>query len=161
MNSIAANGLSALIDHSDSSFAISSGKPSSQFSPSLPHIALTFATNDAGRESIKEVLIELTSLPLLLDSYQMKSLRDAIRPTTLIESAKLRDQLGIDITIASETFQHTGSFKFRAAYNVVLNSPNVEFIGVSSGNFGQSARLRLQTASPQVHRHHAGQFGAG
>lgn len=68
----------------------------------------------------------------------MKSLRDAIRPTTFIESAKLRDHLGLDITIASETFQHTGSFKFRAAYNVVLNSPNDEFIGVSSGNFGQA-----------------------
>lgn len=68
----------------------------------------------------------------------MKSLRDAIRPTTFIEPAKLRDHLGLDITIASETFQHTGSFKFRAAYNVVLNSPNDEFIGVSSGNFGQA-----------------------
>lgn len=68
----------------------------------------------------------------------MKTLTEAIRPTTFIESAKLRDHLGLDITIASETFQHTGSFKFRAAYNVVLNSPNDEFIGVSSGNFGQA-----------------------
>lgn len=68
----------------------------------------------------------------------MLSLRDAIRPTTFIESAKLRDYLGLDVTIASETFQHTGSFKFRAAYNVVVNSPNDEFIGVSSGNFGQA-----------------------
>ncbi|MBK9216215.1 MAG: threonine/serine dehydratase [Chloracidobacterium sp.] len=68
----------------------------------------------------------------------MLSLRDAIRPTTFIKSAKLRDYLGLDVTIASETFQHTGSFKFRAAYNVVLNSPNDEFVGVSSGNFGQA-----------------------
>ncbi len=68
----------------------------------------------------------------------MKALLEAIRPTTFIESSKLRDYLGLDITIASETFQHTGSFKFRAAYNVVLNSPNEEFIGVSSGNFGQA-----------------------
>ena len=63
---------------------------------------------------------------------------DAIRPTTLIRSAKLTDHLGIDITIATETFQHTGSFKFRAAYNVALNVPNDELIGVSSGNFGQA-----------------------
>lgn len=68
----------------------------------------------------------------------MQTLLDAIRPTTFIESAKLRDHLGLDVTIASETFQHTGSFKFRAAYNVVLNSPNDEFVGVSSGNFGQA-----------------------
>ena len=68
----------------------------------------------------------------------MLSLHDAIRPTTFISSSKLRDHLGLDITIVSETFQHTGSFKFRAAYNVVLNAPNNEFIGVSSGNFGQA-----------------------
>lgn len=68
----------------------------------------------------------------------MRSLRDAIRPTTFIESAKLRDHIGLDVTIASETFQHTGSFKFRAAYNVALNVPNDELIGVSSGNFGQA-----------------------
>lgn len=68
----------------------------------------------------------------------MKALLEAIRPTTLIESAKLRDHLGIDVSIASETFQHTGSFKFRAAYNVAINVPNDELIGVSSGNFGQA-----------------------
>lgn len=68
----------------------------------------------------------------------MLPLLEAIRPTTIIESSKFRDHLGLDITIASETFQHTGSFKFRAGYNVVLNSPNEEFIGVSSGNFGQA-----------------------
>lgn len=68
----------------------------------------------------------------------MKTLREAIRPTTFIESVKLRDHLGIDVTVASETFQHTGSFKFRAAYNVAINVPNDELLGVSSGNFGQA-----------------------
>ncbi len=68
----------------------------------------------------------------------MKPLIEAIRPTTFIESAKLREHLGLDITIATETFQHTGSFKFRAAYNVAINVPNDELIGVSSGNFGQA-----------------------
>ena len=68
----------------------------------------------------------------------MLTLQDAIRPTTLIEPAKLRDLLGLDLTIAAETFQHTGSFKFRAAYNVVLNAPNAAFITASSGNFGQA-----------------------
>src|SRR3954468_7227269 len=80
----------------------------------------------------------LTSLSSVAESYQMPSLLETIRPTTFIVSQKLRDHLGLDLTVASETFQHTGSFKFRAAYNVVLNSPNEEFIGVSSGNFGQA-----------------------
>lgn len=68
----------------------------------------------------------------------MLSLKDAIRPTTLIESSKLRDHLGLDLTIASETFQHTGSFKFRAAYNLALNVENDEILSASSGNFGQA-----------------------
>src|SRR5688500_20402675 len=68
----------------------------------------------------------------------MRTLLDAIRPTTFIKSAKLDDHLGLDLTIASETFQHTGSFKFRAAYNLALNVPNDEIITASSGNFGQA-----------------------
>jgi threonine dehydratase len=83
----------------------------------------------------------LTRLVDLSDAYQMQPLREAIRPTTFIEPAKLRDHLGLDVTIASETFQHTGSFKFRAAYNVAINVPNDELIGVSSGNFGQALAL--------------------
>jgi threonine dehydratase len=68
----------------------------------------------------------------------MKSLLEAIRPTTFIDSEKLKSFLGIDLTIASETFQHTGSFKFRAAYNLALNAPNDEILTASSGNFGQA-----------------------
>jgi threonine dehydratase len=76
----------------------------------------------------------------------MLPLRDAIRPTTLIKPQKLRDHLGLDITIASETFQHTGSFKFRAAYNVVTNAPNGEMLTASSGNFGQALAYASQLA---------------
>ena len=68
----------------------------------------------------------------------MKTLIEAIRPTTFIESEKLKTFLGLDLTIASETFQHTGSFKFRAAYNLALNVPNDEILTASSGNFGQA-----------------------
>lgn len=68
----------------------------------------------------------------------MKTLIEAIRPTTFIESTKLRDHLGLDLTIASETFQHTGSFKFRAAYNLALNVEQDEVLTASSGNFGQA-----------------------
>ena len=68
----------------------------------------------------------------------MLSLHDAIRPTTFVKSSKLTDHIGLDITIATETFQHTGSFKFRAAYNLALNIPNDEILTASSGNFGQA-----------------------
>ncbi|PYS99174.1 MAG: serine/threonine dehydratase [Acidobacteria bacterium] len=68
----------------------------------------------------------------------MTALADVVRPTTFVESQKLRDELGLDITIASEAFQHTGSFKFRAAYNVVSSVPNDELLTASSGNFGQA-----------------------
>src|SRR5687768_8920573 len=68
----------------------------------------------------------------------MSDLLTVIRPTTFIESSKLRGYLGLDVTIAAETFQHTGSFKFRAAYNLVSNVPNGELLTASSGNFGQA-----------------------
>ncbi len=68
----------------------------------------------------------------------MIPLDKAIRPTTFIESAKLSDHFGLDITIVSETFQHTGSFKFRAAYNLAAKVPNDEILTASSGNFGQA-----------------------
>ncbi len=68
----------------------------------------------------------------------MLDLLAAIRPTTFIEPQKLRDHLGLDLTIASETFQHTGSFKFRAAYNLASSVPNEQLLTASSGNFGQA-----------------------
>lgn len=63
---------------------------------------------------------------------------EAVRPTTVIEPTRLSRELGADITIVSETFQHTGSFKFRAAYNLAREAPNKHFIAASSGNFGQA-----------------------
>ncbi len=73
-----------------------------------------------------------------LRSRNMLSLHEAIRPTTFIRSSKLIDHLGLDITIATETFQDTGSFKFRAAYNLALSVENDEILTASSGNFGQA-----------------------
>ncbi|MCY7345579.1 MAG: threonine/serine dehydratase [Pyrinomonadaceae bacterium] len=74
----------------------------------------------------------------------MKTLLEAIRPTTFIESEKLKTFTNLDLTIASETFQHTGSFKFRAAYNLALNVPNDEILTASSGNFGQALAYACQ-----------------
>ncbi|MBA2377957.1 MAG: pyridoxal-phosphate dependent enzyme [Blastocatellia bacterium] len=68
----------------------------------------------------------------------MLTLSEAVRPVTFIESVKLREHLGLDVVVATETFQHTGSFKFRAAYNLASNVPNDEILSASSGNFGQA-----------------------
>jgi len=67
-----------------------------------------------------------------------RPLREIARRTTIIESPRLSKLLGVNLTIASETFQHTGSFKFRAAYNVAANIKQKEIITASSGNFGQA-----------------------
>src|SRR2546426_9864645 len=65
-------------------------------------------------------------------------IREVLRPTTIIEAARLSHRLGANVTIASETFQHTGSFKFRAAYNVAATVPQRHIMAASSGNFGQA-----------------------
>ncbi len=68
----------------------------------------------------------------------MKSAHEAVRPTTIVEAPRLSSLLGVDLVIASETFQYTGSFKFRAAYSVAAGVPNEKIITASSGNFGQA-----------------------
>jgi len=60
------------------------------------------------------------------------------RPTTFVVAPRLSALLGAELTLVSETFQETGSFKFRAASNVVRSVPNELFVTVSSGNFGQA-----------------------
>jgi threonine dehydratase len=79
----------------------------------------------------------------------MRPHHEAIRPTTIIEAPRLSKRLGARVVIASETFQWTGSFKFRAAYNVALNVPNEHIIGASSGNFGQALAYACQLTGKQ------------
>jgi threonine dehydratase len=61
-----------------------------------------------------------------------------LRSTLLLLSPTLSERYQCAVTIASETFQHTGSFKFRAAYNLLSSIPNSHVIAASSGNFGQA-----------------------
>ena len=91
----------------------------------------------------------------------MKSLLEAIRPTFFLESEKLKTFLNLDLTIATETFQHTGSFKFRAAYNTALNVAEDHLITASSGNFGQALAFACKLLKKKMSRRHAGKFGAG
>jgi threonine dehydratase len=65
-------------------------------------------------------------------------LLQVIRSTTIIYAPRLSKLTGVNLTIASETFQHTGSFKFRAAYNLAAQVPQKKIITASSGNFGQA-----------------------
>jgi len=60
------------------------------------------------------------------------------RPTTIVDAPRLSRKLGVDLVLASETLQYTGSFKFRAAYNVATNVKQAHVITASSGNFGQA-----------------------
>src|SRR6266536_3236750 len=75
---------------------------------------------------------------LEVSSPQPKSVREAVRSTTIVESTRLSKHLDVELTLASETFQHTGSFKFRAAYNLAAKVSQREIIAASSGNFGQA-----------------------
>lgn len=72
------------------------------------------------------------------ENTSKKRLEDVVRPTSIIEAPRLAKRLGADLTIASETFQHTGSFKFRAAYNLASKVEQQKIITASSGNFGQA-----------------------
>lgn len=60
------------------------------------------------------------------------------RPTTVVSAPRLSERLGVDLTLVSEAFQRTGSFKFRAAYHVAATVPHPVIITASSGNFGQA-----------------------
>jgi threonine dehydratase len=66
------------------------------------------------------------------------TIESVVRPTTIIEAPFLGKRFGVNLVLASETFQRTGSFKFRAAYNVVTHIAHPLVIAASSGNFGQA-----------------------
>jgi threonine dehydratase len=75
----------------------------------------------------------------MVQTYEgVDRLRQLIRPTTIIQCDALDELTGAKIVLASETFQRTGSFKFRAAFNVAQNVQSQTLIAASSGNFGQA-----------------------
>ncbi|QBD82695.1 threonine/serine dehydratase [Ktedonosporobacter rubrisoli] len=82
-----------------------------------------------------------TTAPELSDGYigsVWEKLPRYVRPTLLLPAPSLSTELKCELTIASETFQHTGSFKFRAAYNLISSIEQQHVITASSGNFGQA-----------------------
>lgn len=77
-------------------------------------------------------------------------LADLVRPTTLLEMPRLSQRLGAQVILASETFQHTGSFKFRAAYHLARSVPQTKIISASSGNYGQALAYACQLLGKQA-----------
>lgn len=65
-------------------------------------------------------------------------MKSPIQPTTIITPQRLADRLGVGLVLASETFQLTGSFKIRAAYQLAKSVSAEHIIAASSGNFGQA-----------------------
>lgn len=75
---------------------------------------------------------------MMEDSGFEAQIESVARPTTIVDAPRLESRLGSTLTLATETFQCTGSFKFRAAYNVASHVSQKMIIAASSGNFGQA-----------------------
>lgn len=86
-----------------------------------------------------------------LDGIDIEPLWQALaahlRPTTFVSSDRLDAAVGARILLVSETFQHTGSFKFRAAMAVALRSSAERVLTASSGNFGAALALAAARSS--------------
>jgi threonine dehydratase len=78
-------------------------------------------------------------------------LRSEVNATTFIESERLNRalQLKPGLLLVSETFQHTGSFKYRAALSVALHSQSSHLLTASSGNFGAALALAASRTGKQ------------
>src|SRR5262245_20259589 len=77
-------------------------------------------------------------MPYSLDHRYTSTLADAPRPALVFQPQRLIYHLGTRVVLASETFQPTGSFKFRAAMHVARHVPHRRILAASSGNFGQA-----------------------
>lgn len=70
-----------------------------------------------------------------------RRLKGVVTRTPLLRSPVLCERLGAQIYLKSENLQHTGSFKFRGAYNALWQIPESErqqgVFAISSGNHGQ------------------------
>ena len=73
---------------------------------------------------------------------------DPIIPTHIMQDTPLNELIDCEIYLVSELCQVTGSFKFRAAWNVVNQVDAPGFIAASSGNFGQA----LACAAKMINR---------
>lgn len=97
-------------------------------------------------------MLKYDTAPELTSDYidsVWQTLPQFLRPTLLLSSPKLSELLGCHLTIACETFQYTGSFKFRAAYNLLSGLSQLHIVAASSGNFGQGIAYASQLLGKQ------------
>lgn len=85
-----------------------------------------------------------------MNTNSASQLAEIVRPTTLLEMPRLSERLGAQVILASETFQHTGSFKFRAAYHLARYVPQNKIITASSGNYGQALAYACKLLNKQA-----------
>ena len=80
------------------------------------------------------------SVSAALDGLVPQAIWEALRPkiqaTRRFRADALDAEAGCRVTLVSETGQHTGSFKFRAAMAVALHAEAPRLLTASSGNFG-------------------------
>jgi len=76
---------------------------------------------------------------------------EVLVPTTFIQAHNLSSVSGCAVTLILETFQRTGSFKFRAAFHLAFQRPERRLIAASSGNFGQALALACQMLGKTAH----------
>lgn len=80
-------------------------------------------------------------------------LEGVVRQTPLLESETLNQLSGARLLIKAEPLQHTGSFKFRGAYNAISQIAAPAVVAYSSGNHAQgvaAAARRLGKAATIV-----------
>ena len=98
-----------------------------------------------------------------------------VRCTPLLESARLNDRIGGRLLVKAECLQHTGSFKFRGAYNrLAAMQPETRARGIlaySSGNhaqgvaraaqmFGVPATIIMPRDAPAMKQRNTAEYGA-
>ncbi len=98
-----------------------------------------------------------------------------VRRTPLLESIRLNDRRGARLLIKAECLQHTGSFKFRGAYNRLSAMTPAErargILTYSSGNhaqgvalaarmFGVPATIIMPADAPAMKRRNTAEYGA-
>ena len=98
-----------------------------------------------------------------------------VRRTPLLESVRLNDRIGGRLLVKAECLQHTGSFKFRGAYNrLAAMDPETRARGIlaySSGNhaqgiaraaqmFGVPATIIMPRDAPAMKQRNTAEYGA-
>ena len=69
---------------------------------------------------------------------------EPVLKTHILHTSHLNEVTNCEVYLVSELCQVTGSFKFRAAWNVVSKVDNIGFLAASSGNFGQALACASQ-----------------